>query len=71
VILDPRPTVRIFHPGGYAAGAAKVYIGDADVSGNVTRIEIVMDAASGRPVEVKLTMLDAGLDVTGDLASEN
>lgn len=67
-----RPKVRIVHPGGVrqAAGHTKVYVDDKDITGTVTRIEVVMDAGDNRPVEVKLTLIGAELDITGELAEE-
>lgn len=64
--------VRIVHPGGVrqAAGNTKVYVDDKDITGTVTRIEIVMAANDRHPVEVKLTLIGAELDITGELAEE-
>lgn len=66
----PRPTVRIVHPGGKrrAAGNTKVYVNGKDISNNVTRIEVAMSANDDKPVEMKLTLIGAELDITGDLA---
>jgi len=68
----PRPTVRIVHPGGVrrAAGHTKVLVNGKDIAGTVTRIEIVMSADDNKPVEVKLTLIGAELDITGDLAED-
>jgi len=67
-----RPQVRVVHPGGVrqAAGSTKVYVDDQDITGTVTRIEVVMDAKDSRPVEVKLTLIGVELDITGELAEE-
>lgn len=67
-----RPQVRIVHPGGVrrAAGNTKIYVDDVDITGTVTRVEIVMAAGDNRPVEVKLTLIGAKLDITGAVAEE-
>lgn len=65
-----RPKVRIVHPGGVrtAAGHTNVYVDDKDITGAVTRIEVVMDAKDDHPVEVTLTLIGAELDIAGVLA---
>ena len=68
--MSDSPQVRIFHPAGKrrAAGNTKVYLGDQDITDSIMRVEIDMSANDDRPVEVKLTMVGAEIDVTGELA---